>query len=238
MDATTCVRHHDAQAFRRRTNSHADGIAGGTSIQAIGKEVGEHLTELSRVPPRLLLRLYIHVQVDVYVGCTEGIKVENLADDNIRTKKAGRGILSIEAQRLAGDVGDSLQLAVGFCEVPADSWNVLFAAGEINEVYQTFQRIVHLMGNGGGQASCRCQLFCTHERLLSGIPFADVAEDQYDANHLRTLVKDGRGAIIDLELSLIFANKNSVVGEAYYLARTPDHLHRTFESSARALITD
>lgn len=73
------------------------------------------------------------------MGCTEGIKVENLADDNIRTKKASRGILSIKAQRLAGDVSDSLQLAVGFCEVPADSWNVLFAAGEINEVYQTFK---------------------------------------------------------------------------------------------------
>lgn len=65
MDATTRVRHHDADAIRCRANSDADCIAGGTSIQAVGQEVGEHLAEFSRVPPRLLLRLYIHVQVDV-----------------------------------------------------------------------------------------------------------------------------------------------------------------------------
>ena len=178
------------------------------------------------------------MQVDVNMGCTEGIKVQHLADDNIRTKKASRGILSIEAKGLAGDVGDSLQLAIRFCEVAADFWNIVFAAGEIDEVYQAFQRIVHFMSDGCGQPSCRCQFFCSHQRLLSSIPFGDVAEDQHDANHVRTLVKDGRGTIVDVELSLVFADKNSVVGEAHYVTRTPYHLHRAFNSNARVPITN
>ncbi len=81
------------------------------------------------------------------LGCTEGVKVEDFTDNNIRTEKTGRRILAIKAQGLAGDVGDSLQLAVGFREMPPNLFDILLTTRQIDEVDQAFQGIIDLMGD-------------------------------------------------------------------------------------------
>src|ERR1700677_241942 len=75
-------------------------------------------------------------------AAARGIKVEDFTGDNIGTKMTGHRGLTIKAQRLAGDVGDSLQLAIGFCEMPADLFYIILTAREIDEVDQAFQGVV------------------------------------------------------------------------------------------------
>ena len=94
------------------------------------------------------------------------------------------------------------------------------------------------MGDRRGQAPCRRQFFRAHEGQLRGIAFADVTEDENDANHARILIKDGRCAVVDMEFFSILADENGVVGKADNLARPPHHLHRVFNDSACALVVN
>ena len=70
------------------------------------------------------------------------------------------------------------------------------------------------------------------------MPFSDITEDKHDSNHARVDTKNEGRAIVDMELGLILADKNSVVGETHDLAGKPDLLHRAFDHRAGALITN
>ena len=166
----------------------------------------------------------------------EGVEVKGFTNDNVRAEQAGGRVLPVEAQRLAGDVGNPLQLSIGVCEMPPDLLDILLASREIDEVDQAFQGIIDFMSDRGGEATRRCQLFRSHERDLRGISFADVAEDENDADHARVLIKDWRSAVVDMKLCFVFADQNGVIGQADNLARTPHHLHRVLDRRSCPLV--
>src|ERR1700677_3322961 len=84
------------------------------------------------------------------------------------------------------------------------------------------------MGDGGGQAAGGRQFFGTHERLLGGIAFTDIAKDEDDADHALLFIQDGSCAVIDMEFSSMFADEDGVVGKANDLPQSPDHFYRVF----------
>ena len=92
--ATATVRDNDAHSRDGATpkvdggvHSDANGVSGGTSIQAVGEQVRNYLPEFPRVSESLLVRLYIHMQANARVGCPVGVELENLTGDDIRTKQ-------------------------------------------------------------------------------------------------------------------------------------------------------
>jgi hypothetical protein len=148
------------------------------------------------------------------------------------------GGFAVEAERLAGDVGDASELGVGLAEQLADLIHLVGVARDVDEVGEAFEGIVDFVGDGGGHASGGGEFFRTHEGSFGEAALGDVAEDEDDADHVAFAVADGSAAVVDADLLAVFGDEEGVVGEADDGAETADLIHRIFNDGSGLLVED
>src|ERR1035441_9245796 len=71
---------------------------------------------------------------------------------------------------------------------------------QVEEVGDRVERIVNLVGDGGGEASGDGELLVGEQGGAGAALHGDVAEDHDDAGEFAGLVADGRSAVVDGEL--------------------------------------
>ena len=120
-----------------------------------------------------------------------------------------RGVgLAVIAKRLLRDVGDAGDFAFrGGEEFDLAGIGGLLA-GEEDEVHDGFERVVDLVGDGGGHSAGGGDLFCLKQRLLESFSGGDVAEDLCSADDLTRIVADWGDAERDVEPPAIFGDAN------------------------------
>ncbi len=170
--------------IERGGGAENDAALAADGVEAIGEQVGEDLAQLAGdahdVEPVIAL-----LGDDGPVGldlCLEQI------DDGIHQGAGGvaggGGELAIEAEGLAGDVGDAHELAVRDIEVLA---GVVGKGGvgadDVEGVHDRFERIVDLVGDAGGHAASAGEHFTAQQGLFrffaGGVVGADeeIADD-------------------------------------------------------------
>ena len=109
---------------------------------------------------------------------------------------------------------------------------------EIEEVGDRVERIVNLVGDGGGEASGDGELLVGEQGGAGAALHGDVAEDHDDAGEFAGLVADGRSAVVDGDLRAILANKDGVVGDADDEVEALDLGDGVFNGQAGGLVDD
>ena len=121
---------------------------------------------------------------------------------------------AIEAQHGAADLGDAGQLLLGHVHELHPTPPGGAVAHEVEQVGDGVERVVDLVGDGGGQASGDGELLICQQRVLGLAFHGDVAEDQDDAGDAVCAVANGRAAVGDIQLCLVFADEDRMVAEA------------------------
>ncbi len=123
-------------------------------VERVGEQVGEDLAELAG-DAEDLERGFALLDDGGPVGLDFGLEEVDDGGYQIGSRVAGGGgELAVEAEGLAGDVGDAHELAVGDIEVEARCvGKVGCGADEVEGVHHGLERIVDLVGDAGGHAA-------------------------------------------------------------------------------------
>src|SRR4051812_4320591 len=88
--------------------------------------------------------------------------------------RGGFGVVAIKAESLLRDVRDAGEFLVGEVQVALDfAGESGLAPGQVDEVGDSFERIVDLVGDGGGEPSDRCESLAGMERSLKFLFLCD-----------------------------------------------------------------
>ena len=85
---------------------------------------------------------------------------------------------------------------------------------QVEEVGDGVERVVDLVGDGGGEAAGDGELLVGEQGGAGAALHGDVAEDHDDAGEFAGLVADGRAAVVDGDLGAVLADEHGVVGDA------------------------
>jgi hypothetical protein len=114
---------------------------------------------------------------DVDGGSAEAAFVDgkDFVDEGGDIDVGGDGGFAVEAEGVAGDVGDAVEFSLGGFEVLA-VFGALGGrgAGEIDEVEDGFEGVVDLVGDGGGEAAGRGKFFGEEELFLLNAAVGEV----------------------------------------------------------------
>ncbi len=135
-------------------------------------------------------------------------------------------------------MGDAAEFVFGLRKEVANFIEVVGAAGDVDEVGETFERIVDLVSDGCGEATGGCEFFGTHQCAFGHAAFGDVAEDENDADHFAGAVADGGAAVVDADLGAILGDEEGVVGQADDCAEAANLVDRVFNGSACLFVED
>jgi hypothetical protein len=159
-DALTAVGDGEADTW-----CAGGGVEGGTGadddagvvadgVEGVGEEVGEDLAKFAGNAEDV--QWLVALLEDGGLGSLNFRfeKVDDGRDEVARRVAGGGGELAIEAEGLAGDVGDAHELTVGNVEIEAGLVGE-FGGGaeEVEGVDDGFERVVDLVGDGGGHAA-------------------------------------------------------------------------------------
>ncbi len=148
-----------------------------------------------------------------------GIEVEDGLDDSGHVDWLGDAGIAIEAEGLAGDVGNAFQLLLGAGEVFDDAGGRGgIGLGDEHEIEDGFERVVDFVRDGGGEARGGGQLFGLAKDLLRLALVGGVTEDEDDAEELVAVVANGSGAVFDGNQAPIDVFEYGVVGHGDDLA--------------------
>jgi len=163
-NAETGIRDGDANAGARQVARvgrgaclDADGGSAGGGVEAVRKQVGENLTKLSGRTQHLSLGSGIDDERDSEADGARGVEIGDFADDGGGLEVCGNGLFAVETERLARNVGDTAEFIFSLGKEKANLLQVIGPEGDVDEVGEAFERIVDLMGDGGGEAASRGQ---------------------------------------------------------------------------------
>ena len=155
-------------------------------VECVGEEVGEDLAEFAG-DAEDVERVVALLEDGGAGGLDFGLEeVDDGVYEVAGGVTGGGGEFAVEAEGLAGDVGDAHELAVGDIEVEAGLvGEVGRGADEVEGVHDGFERVIDLVGDGGGHAAGAGQHFAAEEGffglLAGGVVGADeeVADDGF-----------------------------------------------------------
>ncbi len=156
-DAGAVVFDDDLEGFAGvvfvAEDGDADGAAGGDGVGGVGDEVGDGLVEFAGEAVDGGALVEVAEDGDVLGAEFIGVDAEDGFDEGGEVDFVGELGFAIEAEGLAGDVGDAGELFFGEGEVVEDvGGDAVGGFGEVDEVADGFEGIVDLVGDGGGEA--------------------------------------------------------------------------------------
>ena len=102
-------------------------------------------------------------------------RVDDAREEVVEVDVDGAGGVAVEAEGLLGDLGDAGEFLVGGFEQMLGGWrDVGVGLDEVDEVGDGFERVVDLVGDGGGEAAGGGELFGLAEGGFLGLASGDV----------------------------------------------------------------
>ena len=135
-------------------------------------------------------------------------------------------------------MSDAAQLSFSLTEEMPHLFPAVGVACDEDEVGEAFERVVDLMGDGGGHASCRGELFCAHESGFGEAPVGNITENEDDANHLASAVADGSATVVDVDFGALPGYEEGVVGEAHDGSEAADFIDGAFDGVTSFFVKD
>ena len=155
----------------------------GDGVGGVGDEVGDGLLEFAGEAVDGGTVFEVALDGDVLGAEFVGVDVEDRFDEGGKIDFVGEFGFAIEAEGLAGDVGDAIELLLGEGEMRDGGVGDAFGGpGDEDEVADGFERVVDLVGDGGGETSGGGEFFGFAEDLLGLTLVGGVAEDHDDAD--------------------------------------------------------
>ncbi len=170
-----------AEGGRGADDDAAAGVAGlgADGVERVGEQVGEDLAKLSgdaEDVERCVALLEDGDSGGVDLGLEE---VDDGVDEGGGGVAGGGGEVAVEAEGLAGDVGDAHELAVGDVEVETGLVGEIgCGAGEVEGVHHGLERIVDLVGDAGGHAAGAGEHFTPQKGFLGLLAGGVVGADE------------------------------------------------------------
>ena len=202
----------NAGALRADADGNRAALAGG--LGGVGDEVGEDLAELGGEPVDGDLGREVGGDGDAERVEAALHQQQQVVEHVLEVDWDGRLGLAIEAEHGAADLGDAGEL--GLCDVEEMlGFSIVgIVAEEVEQVGDGVERIVDLVGDGGGEASGDGKLLVGEQGGAGPALHGDVAEDHDDAGEFAFGAADGRAGVVDGDLGAVFADEDGVVGDA------------------------
>ncbi len=106
------------------------------------------------------------------------------------------------------------------------------------QVRDRIERVMDLMGNGGGQPSGDSELFTRDQCGFRAPRVGHIAKDEHDAGHFAVLAANRSSAVIDYIFLALPGNEDSVIGQADNRLQAPHLFDRILDLLPRFFVDD
>ena len=202
----------DAAWLWRDADTHL--AAGACGLGGIRNQVAEDLAQLGREGVDGDVGGQIGVDGHALVAEPALHEQKNLLKHLLQIDEDGSLGFAVEAEHGAADLGDAGQFLLGHVHELHGLFFGGAVAHEVEQVGDGVERIVDLVGDGGGEAAGDGQLFVGQQRVLGLALHGDVAEDHDDPGDAVGAVANGSAAVGDVQFGSVFANEDGMVAEA------------------------
>ena len=214
-----------------------DGFGSG-GLSRVGEQVGENLAELSRKAVDDEVGREVGFDGDIERGKAAFHQEQDRLERFLEIDGDRRLGLAVERKHGAADLGNAGDLLLGQLEEARAFFRRGLTVHEEEEVRNRIERVVNLVGDGGGEASGNSELLIGQQCFPALDGHGDVAENKRDADDLARFVANGRGGLIHQDLLQVFADEDTVFGELRNLVEPLDLGDGIFDRFARGGIED